>query len=58
MLTKRLIIGLKTRYKTYPKINLITKGGLLSYSTWYGESFKQNLKGLDLYDKLNQLQNG
>lgn len=42
------------RYKTYPKINLITEPGILRYSTWYEGSFKQNLYGLNLYEKLNK----
>lgn len=46
------------RYKTYPKINLITEEGSLNYSTWYDGSFKQNLTGLNLYSRLNQFKNG
>jgi hypothetical protein len=42
------------RYKTYPKIRLITKNSPLHYSTWFDGSFKQNLTGLGLYDKLNK----
>jgi hypothetical protein len=42
------------RYKTYPKINLITEKSLLNYSTWYDKSFKQNIKGLNIQDKLNK----
>ena len=43
------------RYKEYPKINIITQKGEFNYSTWYEESFKQNLTGLNLYDKLKKL---
>ena len=42
------------RYKTYPKINLITEKSLLNYSAWYDKSFKQNIKGLNIQDKLNK----
>ena len=45
---------LSNRYKTYPKIRLITKNSPLHYSTWFDGSFKQNLTGLGLYDKLNK----
>jgi|TARA_R110000803_G_scaffold68457_1_gene130379 hypothetical protein len=41
------------RYKDYPKIRLITKSSSLHYGTWYEESFKQNIKGLNILDKLN-----
>jgi len=45
---------LSDRYKNYPKIRLITNKSSLYYSTWFEGSFKQNLTGLDLYDKLNK----
>ena len=43
------------RLKNYPKIGLITKSDSLNYSVWGSENFKQNLKGLDLYKKLEKL---
>ena len=43
------------RLKNYPKIGLITKSDSLNYSVWGSENFKQNLKGLDLYSKLEKL---
>ena len=43
----------KLRYKDYPKIHLITKEIPLYYSTWFEDSFKQNLSGMNLYEKLN-----
>jgi len=46
------------RYNEYPKINLITTNSDLYYSTWEGKSFQQNLTGLNLYEKLNQIKNG
>ena len=43
----------KSRYKNYPKIRLITQGDSLHYATWFEDSFKQNLSGMNLYEKLN-----
>ena len=43
----------KLRYKDYPKIGLITQGDSLHYATWFEDSFKQNLSGMNLYEKLN-----
>lgn len=47
----------KEAFSTYPKSKFITETNI-HYSTWNSDSFSQNLKGLDLYSKLNQLQNG
>lgn len=47
----------KEAFSTYPKSKFITETNI-QYSTWNSDSFSQNLKGLDLYSKLNQLQNG
>ncbi len=46
-------IWFKSRYKNYPKIRLITQGDSLHYATWFEDSFKQNLSGMNLYEKLN-----
>ena len=43
----------KLRYKHYPKIHLITQESSLYYATWFEDSFKQNLSGMNLYEKLN-----
>ena len=43
----------KLRYKEYPKIHLITQENSLYYATWFEDSFKQNLSGMNLYEKLN-----
>lgn len=43
----------KLRYKDYPKIHLITQESSLYYATWFEDSFKQNLSGMNLYEKLN-----
>ena len=43
----------KLRYKEYPKIHLITQESSLHYATWFEDSFKQNLSGMNLYEKLN-----
>ena len=45
---------ISNRFKTYPKIRLITNDSPLRYSTWYEKSFKQNLTGLNLYDKISK----
>lgn len=45
---------LSDRFKTYPKIRLITEDSSLRYSTWFENSFKQNIKGLKLYNKLKE----
>ena len=58
MANKKSIDWFTKRYKEYPRINIITQEGEYDYSTWYQESFKQNLKGLNLYKKLNQIKNG
>jgi hypothetical protein len=58
MANKKAVDWFTKRYKEYPKINIITQEGEYDYSTWYQESFKQNLKGLNLYNKLNQIKNG
>lgn len=42
------------RFKTYPKIRLITNDSPLHYSTWFEKSFQQNLTGLNLYDKISK----
>ena len=47
----------KETLKNYPKSKLITDNNI-QYSTWNSDSFKQNLTGLNLYNVLNQLQNG
>lgn len=41
------------RFKNYPKIRLISGGSSLHYSTWFEESFKQNIKGLNIQNKLD-----
>lgn len=46
---------LSDRVKNYPRIRIINQGGIYDYSTWYEESFKQNLTGLNLYGKLKEL---
>ncbi len=43
------------RFESYPKIRLISGKGPLSYSAWKKDSFKQNIKGLKLHNKLKEL---
>lgn len=40
------------RFKTYPKIRLISNSSRINYSTWFEKSFKQNIKGLNIQEKL------
>ena len=58
MANQKAIDWFTKRYNHHPRINLITQEGEYSYASWNQESFKQNLKGLNLYNKLNQIKNG
>lgn len=48
----------KRAFTHYPKSNLVLSENVIRYSTWDQDSFDQNLKGLNLYKKLNQIKNG
>ena len=48
----------KKRFKEYPKISLITEESSVYYSTWGPNGFQQNIKGLNILDKLKQYQSG